>query len=281
MAETVGPSGSIGRALQARGAAFFLFSRAEQGRVLTTAMVDALTRWIDEKLPLRFSPYAARLGWTVGKKHQKQKKYWGVEDPLVWTGITRASVLSRAKATAVGNLENLRGRISLGPVWPQAKVQSVLRTVPSWEVDDIGIWLGEAIDTLLSGAFTITRPARGHKEARTLRTVNLEAVGTFKATSADRLRLRADLASAVKDAIIGRRAANRQGRPGPSESTLEIWRNTHGGSAPTGYGAPTFAPMVSRAAQLRGAAGRYRMNNREQINARRRARYARAAGAVA
>lgn len=127
--------GPIRIAVECHGLALQVLTKAERNRAVREALVAGGQLWLRVFAPLRFTPYARRLGYYLPKP-----------EPFVRKGEMRDSVLGSSSVAAVarGGASEIRIKVPYGhPL--NARHADIFKTVPSWEVqrvaDEVGAWL--------------------------------------------------------------------------------------------------------------------------------------------
>lgn len=163
--------GPVRARIVAAGGALALFDAKVRNNITRDGMLDGGRFWLQVFLPKRFSNYAYRFGYHVGKAwRQTKERQLGAAVPFVggtppgggpvmphWSQkngekmITAAINGASVRATATANRANLTFRIPYGhPV--DAQASATFRTLPSWEVERIAQVTGQSIeDRILQG----------------------------------------------------------------------------------------------------------------------------------
>ncbi len=235
-------------------------SKGERKGAEQAAMQAGAARFFGDYAHLRFTRYAtARLGYFLRSGHIKRKKDFGVPEPLVWTGETRVSVLTRARIAVAGSAGAPTAEIKMPLPGPRAPI--VVETLSQVIDSEMGGFAEEA-GKVLTEILGQTSSTGGKSKKLTLAGASSSLTGI----SARRARaLRGDRNDHLEDAkarrssITDARPANAAAVAARTQRTHNRWRRQAGGSAPTGGPSQTY---------LRST--RYR---HAQAQARYRARY--------
>lgn len=150
--------------ITAQGAALNILEQAEGKSGVNDVIRESLQAggdlWVNVFLPMRFTEYAKRLGYSVqpGWATHKQK-LTGQALPLVYLGGMREKALSGAHADATsskgGGQIRIRIPIQHGGAGRQGgslqpKDQAVLRRIPDWEISRVAQEVQKTLIALLN-----------------------------------------------------------------------------------------------------------------------------------
>ncbi len=191
-----GTSGGLKWTITYSQKALALFSAKERNAVLRGAWEDAVTRWVNEFLPLRFTDYAETdLGYRITDKYAARKfAYFGWHSrPLIGPPSTHrirhqhrsgsavfvngqrlieAAQDTRVVATATSTKSEATVKIPTGhPI--AAIISAVLHTIPRKEIRFIAERFKEYVAAMVAGAdatdpgkLTLSAPQRGAMNVR-------------------------------------------------------------------------------------------------------------------
>jgi hypothetical protein len=131
--------GAIRTSIEVEGLALQVLKPSVRNQVVREALIAGGQTWIAIFLPLRFTPYAKRLGYPYPSRQ-----------PFVDSGQMQAAVMDSAKATATATNTG-RAVILLAMTYghPLNKdIAPAFRTIPGWEVERVA----RAVAAYLVGA---------------------------------------------------------------------------------------------------------------------------------
>ncbi len=238
--------------------------KAERKLAEQAAIGAGAARWFADYAHLRFTRYArTKLGYALRSGHVKRKKDFGVPEPLVWTGETRISVLTRARFAVAGSAGNPTAEVKMPLPGARAPiVGQTLSQVLDSELGGFGEEAGRVLAEILGGAVSVG----GKSKKLTLAGVSSSLTGVSarraRALTGDRNDHLED-AKARRDGIADRRPAQAAAVASRTRRTHDKWRRTSGGAAGTPGGVDKPAASYLRSPRYRHA----------QAQARYRARY--------
>lgn len=139
------------------------FSAGEWKLMIRSAFTAGCQAWLEQYLPLRFTNYArAKLAYRLQSGHIRRKQHFGAPEPLVWTGETQESVLSRAAVKVGGSAQKPYGRIPMRLPGPRAEVVvSVLSTILDSEMGLVARTIEQEAQRMLAQATVTERRKTG------------------------------------------------------------------------------------------------------------------------
>jgi hypothetical protein len=239
-------------------------SKAERKLAEQAAIGAGAARWFADFAPLRFTRYArARLGYALRSGHIKRKKDYGVPEPLVWTGETKVSVLTRARFAIAGSAGKPTAEIKMPLPGPRAPiVGETLSQVLDSELGGFGEEAGRVLGEILGGATGVSKRSKKLTLAGASSSLTGVSARRARALQGDRNDHLQD-AQARRSAIADARPAHAAAVSRRLKRTHDRWRRTSGGSAGPVGGAGAPAGTYLRSTRYRHA----------QAQARYRARY--------
>ncbi len=164
--------GPIRAQILAAGGALVLFDASTRNEIIRAAMLEGGKFWMRAFLPMRFSQYAYRLGYTVSEKWSRRKlRDLGVSVPFVgftppgggrraptWKGTNPEKMITAAlngasvRASAAAGRASLTIRVPYGHAVREETTAS-FRTLPSWEVARIAEVVGKALVDQIADRF--------------------------------------------------------------------------------------------------------------------------------
>lgn len=146
--------GPIRAAIQVRGAALKLFSTRQANTIVRVAGEDGGNYFVRVFIPLRFTNYARKLGYSPSTGYQRQKQAAGYGDtPWVRTGAWRTAATGGARADVTAKRLGCLIKIRVPythrhPVTPTTSAQ--FRSVLPEEMERIARQVGNSLDALLA-----------------------------------------------------------------------------------------------------------------------------------
>jgi len=180
---------SVGRksfraTLEVQGGALALFSPGRRSQIIKRAMREAGYMWLFKWVPMRFTPYAFRIGYRVSKKWANKKiRAIGKAIPFIgatptgggkafpgWSQVNGAKMcdaIKDARLTASGNngREVINIKIPYGHAI-QNNNSKVFRRVAPWEMDDMARVFERRMASEISGAKSVIRKGVARKIPR-------------------------------------------------------------------------------------------------------------------
>ncbi len=164
--------GPIRAQIFAAGGALAFFDASTRNEIIRAALLEGGKFWMRAFLPMRFSQYAYRLGYTVSQKWSQRKlRDLGASVPFLgftppgggrqaptWKGTNPEKMITAAlngasvRATAAAERASLTIRVPYGhPV--REDTTASFRTLPTWEVDRIAEVVGKALADQIADRF--------------------------------------------------------------------------------------------------------------------------------
>jgi hypothetical protein len=154
--------GSIRTAIDVDGLALQVLKPSVRNQIVREALISGGQMWLTVFMPLRFTPYAKRLGYPFKTAH-----------PFIDTGNMQRSVMASAKATATATSTG-RAVILLSMTYGhpvRTDIAPAFRTVPGWEVERVAqavaSYLIGAQEQIIEVAPARTKTGKERKNART------------------------------------------------------------------------------------------------------------------
>ncbi|MBA3588517.1 hypothetical protein [Methylibium sp.] len=185
-------AGPIRTVIQAKTMSLLSFLPAERNLILRTVMQAAGDFWIRTFLPKRFTPYARRLGYSVGRKWQTSKERQTAGPVLPFVGLTPAGggppapgwsqrngekmiVAAMRGATAKGmskglNKQSVIIRIPFGHA-VRAETSATFRFIPSWEMARLAEIISKTLADIIGSARLRPSARPGRVAAQFSRTI--------------------------------------------------------------------------------------------------------------
>ena len=132
-------------------------SKNERKGAEQAALGAGAARFFVDFTPLRFTRYAtAKLDYRLRSGHLKRKRLFGVTDPLVWTGDTRASVLGRSRIAVAGTAGHPTADLKMPLPGPRPEVVvKTLSAVLESELAGFAQVAGQVLTELLGQASSV------------------------------------------------------------------------------------------------------------------------------